>query len=90
MNEKNKKRISRYCDKIIIYLLNLQKSFLSFFMHNTPQKGFSSLCFLNIKPLKSAKPKQCIFPDIDNANIVTFHGVTVDWPGMIIHCHACI
>ena len=47
-------------------------------MHNTPQKGFSSLCFLNIKPLKSAKPTECIFPDIDNANIVTFHEVTVN------------
>ena len=33
-------------------------------MHNTPQKGFSSLCFLNMKPLQSAKPTMCFFSNI--------------------------
>ena len=56
--QKNKER---YCDNDHDNLLSLQKSFLYLCMHNTPQKGFSSLCFLNVKPL-SAKPKQCIFP----------------------------
>ena len=83
-----------YCDndhKSYDNLSNLQKSFLSFCMHNTPQKDsvhyVSSIWNLCSLPSQSM---QYNFPDIDNANIVTFHAVTVDWPEMVIHCHACI